>query len=81
VTLLLLKESGHIPFANAFEVSEGASQTKLDTTAMAWEFCSSFSKDDIPLSLQNKSAGVRILSWKSGLATSLLLALASVLAS
>lgn len=81
VTLLLLNESGHIPFANAFEISEGASATKLDTTAMAWEFCSSFSKDNIPQSLQNTSAGNRILPWKSGLAMSLILALTSVLSS
>ena len=48
VVWVSLNESGHIPFYNTFEVSPGASKTTIDTTAMAWEFCSSYAKDEIP---------------------------------
>jgi poly(3-hydroxybutyrate) depolymerase len=51
VRILLLNDSGHMPFKNSFEVSEGASRTQVDTTEMAWKFCSQFSKEDIPKSL------------------------------
>lgn len=61
VTLLLLNESGHLPFLNSFEFSEGASRTTVDTTEMAWKFCSTFSKDEVPLSLRApKSAGYSV---------------------
>jgi poly(3-hydroxybutyrate) depolymerase len=79
VTLLLLKESGHIPFLNAFEISEGASHTTVDTTDMAWRFCSSFSKDEIPLSLRSPtSAGTRAieLNLEAIVVTTLLFVLA-----
>jgi poly(3-hydroxybutyrate) depolymerase len=56
VKLFLLNESGHIPFMNGFEISEGASQTTVDTTEMAWQFCSNFSKEEIPVSLLSRSS-------------------------
>mmetsp|Transcript_19186 Transcript_19186/g.31844 ORF Transcript_19186/g.31844 Transcript_19186/m.31844 type:complete len:378 (-) Transcript_19186:84-1217(-) len=73
VTLLLLNESGHIPFAKGFEVTEDASPTTLDTTAMAWEFCSSYSKESIPRTLMNPSAAVSTFSQWERFTLSLLL--------
>jgi poly(3-hydroxybutyrate) depolymerase len=49
VTAVSLTESGHRPYIEVNETSEGASMTTLDTTAMAWEFCSSFSKPVAPV--------------------------------
>jgi poly(3-hydroxybutyrate) depolymerase len=51
VTVVSIDESGHNPFYRAFEWSPGASSTNLDRTEMAWDFCSSYSKDAIPESL------------------------------
>jgi hypothetical protein len=48
-----------MPFLNSFEVSEGASRTSVDTTEMAWQFCSKFSKEEFPKSLI--SAAIRPL--------------------
>ena len=56
-----LNESGHIPFYNAFEVSPGASKTTIDTTAMAWEFCSSYAKEEIPQELIQQQETTPIL--------------------
>lgn len=54
VTLLLLNESGHIPFQNGYETSKDASTTQMDTTEMAYQFCLNHSKDEIPESLLNR---------------------------
>lgn len=64
VTLLLLNESGHIPFSNGFEISEGASRTTLDTTLRAWEFCSSYSKDNPPRTLIDPPSGALGFSFR-----------------
>mmetsp|Transcript_14810 Transcript_14810/g.22184 ORF Transcript_14810/g.22184 Transcript_14810/m.22184 type:complete len:398 (-) Transcript_14810:171-1364(-) len=49
VTAVSLTESGHRPYKGIDESSEGGSVTTLDTTEMAWEFCSSFSKSEAPV--------------------------------
>jgi poly(3-hydroxybutyrate) depolymerase len=67
VTLLLLNESGHIPFLSLWEYSEGASPTTIDTTEMAWQFCSSYSKDEVPPSLvRSESAAGLTSTWSVG---------------
>jgi poly(3-hydroxybutyrate) depolymerase len=48
VSFLALTESGHFPYQNYPESNVGASTTTLDTTIMAWEFCSRFSKSEVP---------------------------------
>jgi poly(3-hydroxybutyrate) depolymerase len=48
VVMVSLNSSGHIPFYQSFELSPGANRTEIDTTEMAWEFCSSYAKDEIP---------------------------------
>jgi len=42
VSLLLLNESGHIPYFYGFEITEDAETTTMDTTEMAWQFCSQY---------------------------------------
>lgn len=68
VTLLLLNNSGHMPFLDSFEVTVGASPTKIDTTQMAWEFCSNYSKSDIPKALlyASSAVGYGSIMWSSG---------------
>jgi hypothetical protein len=46
VSLLALYESGHTPFYNEDQsfLDEGETPTTLDTTQLAWEFCSQFEK-------------------------------------
>ncbi|KAI2502162.1 esterase [Fragilaria crotonensis] len=68
VNFLLLNESGHIPFLNAFEVSEGASRTTVDTTQRAWEFCSNYTKDEMPKALLYASSamGRDSIMWSPG---------------
>jgi poly(3-hydroxybutyrate) depolymerase len=68
VNFLLLNESGHIPFLNAFEVSEGASQTTVDTTERAWQFCSNYTKDEMPKALlyESSAVGPRSIMWSPG---------------
>ena len=68
VKLLLLNESGNLPFLNAFESSVGASRTRIDTTKMAWEFCSNYSKSEIPKALLYASSAVdrSSIMWSSG---------------
>ena len=50
VELVVLPRSGHMPFLGAEEAEglEGSINTAVDTTSMAWEFCSSHSKASIP---------------------------------
>jgi len=48
VTVVALTESGHYPYKGFDELTEGASSTTLDTTTMAWEFCSRFTKSEVP---------------------------------
>lgn len=48
VVMVSLNSSGHIPFYESFELSPGANRTQIDTTEMAWKFCSSYAKDEIP---------------------------------
>lgn len=60
VTLLLLNESGHIPFLNGYETSKDASTTRIDTTEMAYQFCLNHSKDEIPESLLTRRSSSAI---------------------
>jgi len=53
VQLLAMKETGHIPYLRASEIGDDA--TAIDTTAMAWEFCSSHTKSQIPEPLVSSS--------------------------
>jgi poly(3-hydroxybutyrate) depolymerase len=62
VTLVSLDNSGHFPFYRASESSPGASMTEMDTTQMAWEFCSSYAKDEIPGEF-TRSGHQADLSW------------------
>jgi hypothetical protein len=48
VSFLALPDSGHSPYLNSSEDSVSASVTTLDTSKMAWEFCSRFSKSEAP---------------------------------
>ena len=48
VELVALSESGHVPYKDGEEYNLGAKSTTIDTTAMAWDFCSSYAKESIP---------------------------------
>jgi poly(3-hydroxybutyrate) depolymerase len=48
VTFVTLFDSGHTPYKGSDENSVGASVTTVDTSAMAWEFCSRFSLSEAP---------------------------------
>merc|ERR1712134_181903 len=53
VQLLAMKDTGHIPYLRASEIGDAA--TAIDTTALAWEFCSSHTKSQIPEPLVSPS--------------------------
>lgn len=48
VEIVALTESGHVPFKDANELLPGIDNTNIDTTSIAWEFCSSHAKVEIP---------------------------------
>ena len=50
VQIVALDESGHVPYPGALEIfgAPGAKNTTFETTSLAWDFCSSFSKERIP---------------------------------
>ena len=48
VEILTLDESGHLIFPYVFDPSYGGSPTTVDTTSMAWEFCSAQAKTAPP---------------------------------
>jgi len=48
VRLVTLFESGHTPYFRSDETDEGASSTMVDTTQLAWDFCSAYSKTTAP---------------------------------
>lgn len=48
VELVVLPESGHVPYAGSTEVIPGVANTTVDTTAWAWDFCSTKVKSKIP---------------------------------
>eukprot|EP00239_Pterosperma_sp_CCMP1384_P007227 CAMPEP_0197848544 /NCGR_PEP_ID=MMETSP1438-20131217/9057_1 /TAXON_ID=1461541 /ORGANISM="Pterosperma sp., Strain CCMP1384" /LENGTH=431 /DNA_ID=CAMNT_0043460839 /DNA_START=40 /DNA_END=1335 /DNA_ORIENTATION=+ len=50
VTKVMLNDAGHIPYLNGgeFEACTESTPVTIDTTAMAWEFCSAYSKAVAP---------------------------------
>jgi poly(3-hydroxybutyrate) depolymerase len=58
MTLVALDHSGHFPFYRASESSPGAKMTEMDTTQMAWEFCSSHVKDHVPQGYSGQNIGI-----------------------
>jgi poly(3-hydroxybutyrate) depolymerase len=68
VKLVVLNESGHFPFLKSIELTKGASVTTVDTTEMAWEFCSNYSKSEMPVALllASSAVGSSSIFWSSG---------------
>lgn len=55
VQLLAIKEAGHVPYSGSSDLGDDVVSTAIDTTALAWEFCSSHTKSQPPEPLVSSS--------------------------